>query len=663
MITNSTLARFGALLLVCWGSLLPAQCVINLANNPSFMDANGAPTVQDYYTFGAGTLSPTTDVTDGTGASLVPPATGNAFVAQSINSNIIAGNTYTFSVSVKGDLSGGGYVNIGMDYRDANGSSTGFDFDQESITPDATDMMTFSITRLAPLADPANGRPNDAARVQIFVEVGTPAQITVDSFMLVDVTPVDPAQPCANSLIAGGTFASDGEGFGTDDPAVSFSPDEGVDCSGALRIDGGATSGYYGLNAADGDLVELTFQAKAIADGGFPGGKLIFFNSDYSANFGSAVTEIQGPDFVTYRVVAEATDPSIATFAVELVGSADADIVFDNICALAFTPEPVVPVPGNLVVNGDFENGTTPFSATTFNQKHTQDPATGLGAQMFNRGAYGFGATPNISIVGGQEHTIMVDAKRIGSVQYAKVNYFLYDATGTQIGGRIDNSLTFNGEDFTANTITFTPPMNAAEIRIEYESDDGGQNGYTVLDNLSLVNNVLLPAQLTSFTGQAQGKQNILNWETATEDNTDRFEVERSLTGASGWTTVATRVAAGNSTRAQTYVAVDEQPLVSAYYRLRTVDVDGTTELSDVIRIARAEAAAVSAYPNPFGGTLFVESQLEAGGEYLILNSLGRVVQRGNLPAGNQRTELSTDELPAGQYFIRIGDRVISVVK
>ena len=42
---------------------------------------------------------------------------------------------------------------------------------------------------------------------------------------------------------------------------------------------------------------------------------------------------------------------------------------------------------------------------------------------------------------------------------------------------------------------------------------------------------VLLPITVFNFSGEVQGKQNLLHWTTATEENNTGFEVQRSSDG------------------------------------------------------------------------------------------------------------------------------------
>src|SRR4029079_5823249 len=57
---------------------------------------------------------------------------------------------------------------------------------------------------------------------------------------------------------------------------------------------------------------------------------------------------------------------------------------------------------------------------------------------------------------------------------------------------------------------------------------------------------ITLPVNLVSFNGELQGGATLLNWRTATEENTSHFEIERSLNGTS-FEKIGSVTATGNS--------------------------------------------------------------------------------------------------------------------
>jgi hypothetical protein len=113
-----------------------------------------------------------------------------------------------------------------------------------------------------------------------------------------------------------------------------------------------------------------------------------------------------------------------------------------------------------------------------------------------------------------------------------------------------------------------------------------------------------LPVELTSFTATPVANQTAMRlaWATASEKNSQAFEVERSLDGRT-FTRIGTVAAASTSSSAHTYGLLDAQLPAGAallYYRLRQVDLDGMFSYSPVHTVALTGAAAgLALYPRP----------------------------------------------------------------
>ena len=158
-----------------------------------------------------------------------------------------------------------------------------------------------------------------------------------------------------------------------------------------------------------------------------------------------------------------------------------------------------------------------------------------------------------------------------------------------------------------------------------------------------------LPVELTRFTATAQANGISLGWATAQEKNNDRFEVQRSATGAA-FETVGTVKGQGSSSSAHEYAFADNHPLAGlAYYRLRQVDFDGSSAFSPVTTV-RWDQNRGLAYPNPNSGSVTLAPGLGAVA-YRIFNALGQTVLQGQA-AGNERLDLT--RLPLGPYLLEL---------
>ncbi|GAB2867087.1 hypothetical protein GCM10027044_30560 [Hymenobacter ruber] len=178
----------------------------------------------------------------------------------------------------------------------------------------------------------------------------------------------------------------------------------------------------------------------------------------------------------------------------------------------------------------------------------------------------------------------------------------------------------------------------------------GAQNDLSNTNVLEATNP--LPVELTAFNAQRQADKTVaVKWATASEKNSARFEVQRSLDGRE-FATVATVAAQGNSMSPTAYATLDKAaPAAKLYYRLLQVDLDGTTAFSPVVTVAGSgEVAKVEIYPNPAHSRIgFIAV---AATPYRVLNQLGQPLLRGTAKAGTASIDL--EALPTGLYFLEL---------
>jgi predicted outer membrane repeat protein len=149
-----------------------------------------------------------------------------------------------------------------------------------------------------------------------------------------------------------------------------------------------------------------------------------------------------------------------------------------------------------------------------------------------------------------------------------------------------------------------------------------------------------LPVELLSFTGWPKEAHNLLEWQTSLEIDVDYFALERSDDGVD-FTEIG-RTTALN--RPSTYQLRDLRPAALQYYRLRSVDFDGTENVSDLIVVRNGETAVdlLAIFPNPTPGRMHLRG---AGSEALstdiysasgrwLATVLGKEVDLSAYPAG-----------------------------
>ena len=174
-----------------------------------------------------------------------------------------------------------------------------------------------------------------------------------------------------------------------------------------------------------------------------------------------------------------------------------------------------------------------------------------------------------------------------------------------------------------------------------------------------------LPVELTKFNGRWSNEAAILSWQTVSETNTASFEVQRKLSHEETWRTVGTAKGAGTSTTTQRYRFQDSDIPYRAEelsYRLRVVDTNGETSITDDISVFRSNPDAIKlhgAFPNPVRGTATLRYELpeEARLSIRIYDVLGREIKtlvEAQKKAGRRSVQIDASNLTAGTYFVRL---------
>lgn len=155
-----------------------------------------------------------------------------------------------------------------------------------------------------------------------------------------------------------------------------------------------------------------------------------------------------------------------------------------------------------------------------------------------------------------------------------------------------------------------------------------------------------LPVALSEFTATREAEGVKLRWQTATEKDNARFEVQRADDNLA-FRTITTVKGLGQSASRQTYTLLDPEPHSGlGYYRLRQVDYDGTATWSPVVTVAAHQEVLL--YPNPARTELNLRVPGAGTVRYRVLNMLGAVMLEGAAPAGT--ATLNVAALPASLY-------------
>ncbi len=237
---------------------------------------------------------------------------------------------------------------------------------------------------------------------------------------------------------------------------------------------------------------------------------------------------------------------------------------------------------------------------------------------------------------------------------------FKYDDTTAELNGiseanlklwkSTDNGTTWvyggvGSRDVTANTLTL--------------SGIDGFSTWTAGDSLHP-----LPVELSTFNCSTQGRNVLLDWNTATEINSYKFVVERTKSGANTWFSIGEVRANNYSNSPKNYSFVDKNSTLGTFqYRLRMFDNDGSFEYSKTVEAtiaAPVEFSLSQNYPNPFNPSTKISYSLPANSQvtvelYSLTGQKIATLFSGNLETGyyDQTINMSNYGLSSGVYLYR----------
>lgn len=173
---------------------------------------------------------------------------------------------------------------------------------------------------------------------------------------------------------------------------------------------------------------------------------------------------------------------------------------------------------------------------------------------------------------------------------------------------------------------------------------------------------ITFPVELISFTGNVDGKQNILlKWETATEINNFGFDVERSYRDTLLFEKIGFVPGQGNSNSENFYSFTDKLQSTpnSLYYRLIQINTDGSFSVSATIKVeipSPKEYFLSQNYPNPFNPSTKIAYEIPFQEVvklrvYDILGNMVTTLINQEKPAGSYEVEFNTSSLSSGIYF------------
>ncbi len=164
-------------------------------------------------------------------------------------------------------------------------------------------------------------------------------------------------------------------------------------------------------------------------------------------------------------------------------------------------------------------------------------------------------------------------------------------------------------------------------------------------------NSAVLPVKLTSFEARKLPAGVQLTWTTAGELNASRFVVQRS-SGTRDWTSIGTLPASGTSGLSRLYTFTDSEPLKgSNFYRLQSIDLDGSTSFSAIIQLNFNETR-LTVHPNPVKHRFTISNSFDAPVYLQVVHLSGKIMKSGALQPGI--TTILAAGWSKGIYIVRL---------
>lgn len=187
-----------------------------------------------------------------------------------------------------------------------------------------------------------------------------------------------------------------------------------------------------------------------------------------------------------------------------------------------------------------------------------------------------------------------------------------------------------------------------------------GQGGTSWINNQGCIPlpTTVLAIRLDYFTGVLKDKKGLLKWRSSFEENIRDFEIQKSLNGRdfSLLTHVAPKNISGSEYNAEDVTLATG----SNFYRLKVINLDGTVDYSQVVKInyKKGSPSGWSVYPNPAEGdvSLVYQSVVSKKITVQLTDVAGKLINRSvhQITAGNNKINIPAQRLTTGMYLITI---------
>ena len=164
-----------------------------------------------------------------------------------------------------------------------------------------------------------------------------------------------------------------------------------------------------------------------------------------------------------------------------------------------------------------------------------------------------------------------------------------------------------------------------------------------------------LPVNILFFTGKLQGDKVVLNWQSETEINFDKYEVERSFNGI-----YYSKIGEVKAANLSNYTFSDNADAIrgrAVYYRLRKLDKDGSYAYSSVFGLHIPLNTKFTVYPNPATGNfinLQINNNVNDKVTIQVTDMIGKMVINQTFIANTGLITIPTTKLNNGSFLVKM---------
>jgi hypothetical protein len=220
------------------------------------------------------------------------------------------------------------------------------------------------------------------------------------------------------------------------------------------------------------------------------------------------------------------------------------------------------------------------------------------------------------------------------------------------------NPFTITNYDADLLQIRFTG-LGSTNVIFEYAYIDAASRQDISPATYEIVWAIVLSAKDLRLKARQTENAVVLDWQTATEENTSHFILQKSMDGAN-YQSIGTVQAAGNSSTGKNYSLTDHSiPASTVYYRVVLIDADGRTMMSNIVSLTGKKSdQQLYVYPSPVKNQFNIMVQIpdrHVQATFQLLDMSGKIIwaKQYDLQKGNNYLSMYRTAETKGIYILQ----------